>query len=169
MVEPFTQAILLAVTAASSVGSIYASSKASSAQAKASKAGQRQQALQAAVARRREIAQGREAAAKAVQAGENQGAAGSSGVQGGVGSLKTQLNANLSFLDRSNQDADIASGFLAQAGKWQQVATTVQGIGQLASVGYGALRDASAAAAAAKQQAAYQAQIFGVDANGNKR
>jgi hypothetical protein len=144
MADPVTQGVLLAISATGTVGSVYSQTQAGKAQRKAGDAQRRQEALAAAVQRRQAIKAGRQAQALAIQAGENQGVAGSSGVAGGAGSIRSQMNANLSFLDKQTQLADYAGSMFNKAAKWEQTATTFGGIANLASVGYGASRDAAA-------------------------
>jgi hypothetical protein len=152
MADPVSQGVLLAITATSTVGSVYAQTKAGAAQRKAGDAQRRQEALQAAVQRRQQIKAGRQAQALALQAGENQGVSGSSGVAGGVGSIKSQMNSNLSFLDRQTQLADYAGNMFNKAAKWNQTATTLGGVAQLAGAARGYGQDL-AAAASAKEEA----------------
>lgn len=88
--------------------------------------------LQSARERRDAIKAARLANAQAVLAGESQGVSGSSGVAGGVGSIQSQLNSNLSFLDRSNTLTDMASQQIGYANKFEQKARTGAAVGQLA-------------------------------------
>ena len=93
--------------------------------------------------RRNVIREGRIARAQSVAAGVQSGAgAGSSGVAGGVGSVGSQLNANLSFLDTvktaeanisifQQQGADARSSGQA-AGQIRQLGNTIFGSGGLA-------------------------------------
>jgi len=116
--------------------SIYSSNKAASATKKASQAQRRQEALAAAVQRRQQFKNYRQAAAMAVQAGENQGVADSSGAQGGQGSLRSQLSANVSFLDQQTQIADYAGRMFDKAASWQNRAQMFSGASDLAMSGY---------------------------------
>lgn len=88
--------------------------------------------LQSARERRDAIKAARLSQAQAVMAGENQGVSGSSGVAGGVGSIQSQLNSNLSFLDRSNTLTDMASQQIGYANKFTQKARTGEAVGNLA-------------------------------------
>lgn len=143
--------IALAVTAAvGTTASIYSQQQAAGASRKASQAQRRQEALAAAIQRRQAQKAGRQAAALAIQAGENQGVADSSGVQGGVGSIRSQTNSNLSFLDRQGQLADYAGGMFDKAQRWSNRAQLFAGVADLAMTGYGS----AAADAAAKKAAA---------------
>lgn len=66
-------------------------------QRRAERAQQRQAALQNARQRRKAIARQRQVRASAIASAQASGAGGSSSIQGAVGSLDSQLNANLSF------------------------------------------------------------------------
>ena len=139
--------ILVAISAVATAGSLYSSSKAASAQTKANQAQRRQEALAAAIQRRQQQKEGRKAYAMALQAGENQGVAGSSGVEGGTGSITSQINANLSFLDQQTQIADYAGKMFDRAARWSTRAQMFSGISSLAMVG----ADQAAAAEQAKK------------------
>lgn len=104
-------------------------------QQKASKSAnnfQKQQAdLQAQRQKVDAIRQSRLAAASAVQAGANQGVSNSSAVQGGVGSIISQGNSNVSFLDHFNYLSDQASielGKAQTAGFYSQSAAGVSSL-----------------------------------------
>lgn len=164
------ETILLATTAAATVGSLYSQNRAAKASAAAAGAQRRQEALAAAIQRRQAQKAGRQAAAMALQAGENQGVADSSGVAGGVGSAITQTNANLSFLDQQSQLADFAGGMFDKAQRWSNRASLFAGAADLAMTGYGAASDLaaqSAAEKAAQQRKNEWNQMWGlVDKNG---
>lgn len=51
---------------------------------------------------------------------ENQGASSTSSSEGGLGSITSQLNSNLSFLDQYNGLSDMASVALGKAAQHQQ-------------------------------------------------
>lgn len=159
MADPVTQGVLLAISVASTAGSVYTQTKAASAQRKAGQAQRRQEALAAAVQRRQQIKAGRQAQALALQAGENQGVSGSSGVEGGVGSLKSQMTANLSFLDKQTGLADYAGRMFDKASRLQQTATTLGGLSQLAGAARGYGQNLAADAAAKKQEEAIKAML----------
>lgn len=148
------ETILLATTAAATVGSLYSQSRAAKASAAAAGAQRRQEALAAAVQRRQTQKAGRQAMALALQAGENQGVAGSSGVAGGVGSAISQANANLSFLDQQSQLADFAGNMFDKAQRWSNRASLFAGAADLAMTGYNvAAADVAAKKAAAAEDA----------------
>lgn len=125
----------IAFAAASTAASVYSSSQQSKNNRRAAETTRRQQALEAAVNRRREQKTARQAAALVVQGAENQGVGHSSGAQGGQGSVISQLNANLSFLDRQSMLADQAGNFLDKAARWEQWANTFAGLSELAFAG----------------------------------
>lgn len=145
--------VLAAAAIIGTVGSIYSSNQASKATKKASQAQRKQETLRAAVERRREIKNARFANAMAVQAGENQGVAESSGALGGQGSIQSQLSSNLSFLDRQESLADYAGSMFDKAAKWNQTAANFQGAAELAQVGYGMEQN--------RQQAEAYKKMFG--------
>jgi hypothetical protein len=143
---------LLAITAVGTAGSLYSQTRAASAQQKAGQAQRSQEALAAAIQRRQQVKAGRQAQALALQAGENQGVADSSGTRGGVGSAISQSNANLSFLDRQSQLADFAGGMFDKAARWSNRAQLFSGAADLAMMGYNtAAGDAAAKKAAAEK------------------
>ena len=136
-IDPFTLAIAAFATAAvGTAGSMYSQSKAASATQKAGEAQRRQEALAAAVQRRQQFKNYRVAAAQASQNAENQGVAQSSGAQGGQGSLRSQLDSNISFLDQQGQIADYAGRMFDRAAKWNTTAQAFSGVSQLALQSY---------------------------------
>lgn len=157
MADPFT-ATFLAISAAASVGSLYSQNRANKANQKAAEAQRRQEALAAAIQRRQQQKDFRKAQAMALQAGETQGVAASSGVQGGVGSLRSQLSANLSFLDQQSQLADFAGSMFDKAARFTNRAQMFSGIADLALVGYQSAAGQAAADKAAKEAAQQPAQ-----------
>ena len=159
MADPVTQGILLAISAVTTTGSLVAQTQAAKATRKAGQAQRRQEALAAAVQRRQQIKAGRQAQALATQAGENQGVSGSSGVAGGVGSLKSQMSANLSFLDKQSGLADYAGTMFDKASRLNQTATTLSGISSLAGAGRSYGQGLAAADAAKKESDTLMAQF----------
>lgn len=85
---------------------------AAKAAAQANEIQRKQLDLQAARQRRDAIREGRIAAAQATVSGEAQGVADSSSSQGGIGSITSQVNSNVSFLDAYNQMSDQAMYFM---------------------------------------------------------
>lgn len=115
-------------------GQIYAGNQ----QKKANKAAQQSAALdrqrmnlQSARERREAVRSSRLALAQSQMAATNQGAQGTSSAQGGQGSIVSQLNSNLSFLDRYNTLTDQASQQIGYANKFSQKAQTGQAISNL--------------------------------------
>jgi hypothetical protein len=153
------ETVLLSVAAASTVGSLYSQNQAAGAQRKASQAQRSQEALSAAIQRRQQVKAGRQAQALALQAGENQGVADSSGTRGGAGSAISQSNANLSFLDRQSQLADFAGGMFDKAARWSNRAQMFSGMADLAMAGYGSAAGDAAAKKAAEEAAAGRADL----------
>lgn len=135
------------VSSVATVGSLYSQNRANRANQQAAQAQRRQEALSAAVQRRQQQKAFRQTQAQAIQAGENQGVAGSSGVAGGVGSIGSQFRANLSFLDQNTQLADFAGNMFDKAARWQNRAQMFSGVAQLAMVAY----DTAAGNAAAQK------------------
>jgi hypothetical protein len=134
--DPFT-ATLLVIGALSGTASAVTSMQAAKSQKKAQTEQRNQQNMRAAMERRQTIRQTRMAYATAMQNAENQGVGTSSGAAGGQGSILTQGNANLSFLDDNMMSAnkqgsllDKAAGQQAMAGMWgslSQLAMTAAG------------------------------------------
>lgn len=94
---------------------------------------QRQQNDLAAARQKRDaIRSARMARASAENAAATQGVSDSSGAAGGVGSIVSQLNSNLSFLDTWNKYSDMGSEALGRAnvyGQRAQLAQTVTRFG----------------------------------------
>ena len=67
-----------------------------------------------------------------VQTGENRGASGTSAALGGLGSIESQLNSNLSFLDTNTSLANRAG---EQAGKARSAATAAGNWGAVSQLG----------------------------------
>lgn len=152
--------VFAAIAAVSTVGSLYSQTQAAGAQRKASQAQRQQEALAAAIQRRQQVKAGRQAQAMALQAGENQGVADSSGTRGGAGSAISQSNANLSFLDRQSQLADFAGSMFDKAATWQNRAQLFSGAADLAMMGYNTAAGDAAAKKAAADGAARDADFM---------
>lgn len=86
----------------------------------------------AAKERRDAIRTGRLAAATVAQGAENTGGSLSSAALGGLGSIQSQINANLSFLD-TNQKLSDAAGL--QASKANSAASHMQSWGAITALG----------------------------------
>lgn len=119
----------LAVGAAGTVMSYKQQKKQAKFQKRAQAAQRAQDNMRAARERREAIRNARIASAQITQNAANQNVAGSSAALGGIGSIESQLNQNLSFLDGMNRLADQASMNLGKAadaatsaGMWNSVA-----------------------------------------------
>lgn len=141
--------VAIASAVIGTVGSLYYQDKASKASQEGAQAQRRQEALQAAISRRQQQKAFRQAQAQAIQAGENQGVAESSGVAGGVGSIGSQFRANISFLDQQTQLADFAGNMFDKAARFQNRAQLFAGAAQLGMIGYDTMAGQAAAAKAA--------------------
>lgn len=111
------------------IGAFKSEKKAAKAAKQANQFERQKASLQSARQKMEAVREGRRALAEVQQNAENQGVSGSSVGQGGAGSVYSQTNSNLSFLDRYGYYSDQASKFLqksadakAQAGMWQSVA-----------------------------------------------
>jgi chromatin segregation and condensation protein Rec8/ScpA/Scc1 (kleisin family) len=105
----------LVLSGVSTVANMKASKDQSSAQKKAAAYQRRMDELRQNRERRQAIREQRIKTAQVIQAGANQGAQTSSAVQGGAGSLQSQLSSNLSFLDNMATNANLASRANQQA------------------------------------------------------
>lgn len=123
----------LAISAGSTALSISAQNKQQKAQKKAAAYQKQIDNLQAARQRVQAIRQARLAAGSISQAAENQGASTSSAALGALGSIESQLNSNLSFLDSANRLSDQAGVQLGKAAKYGQRANTISQVGAVAS------------------------------------
>lgn len=86
-----------AIAAATGIASVAQANKAAKAQQRVAELQQRQQEVQAAASRRSAIRSAMVSKARAVATAQGLGAAGSSGVAGGISSLSSQLGANLGY------------------------------------------------------------------------
>ena len=91
--------------------------------------------LRAAKERRSAIRDARLSYAAAQQNAENQGVGGSSGAQGGQGSIMTQGNANLSFLDQQQGLANLAGSWMDKSANASMRASAWGGLSKLAGAG----------------------------------
>jgi len=92
---------------------------------------QKQQDLESARERRRVLRQARIQRATVIQAGENQGVAGSSAVAGAISSIGSQTGSNLSFLDQSAQNTANTNAALAGQSRALGAADAGAGLSQL--------------------------------------
>lgn len=94
------------------------------------------QNLRAAKERREAIRNARIAYAQSEQAAANQGASESSGSKGGLGSIISQMNANVSFLDSQNRASNRSADYMQKAANSQASAGNWAALSKLAfSVG----------------------------------
>lgn len=131
--DPFT--IFAVASAVFSGASAISSSKAAKSQRNAQRMEREQQNMRAAMERRSTIRQMRQAQATALQNAENAGVGGSSGAAGGQGSIISQGNANLSFLDDQMTAARIGGAFMDKASKQSAQASMWGSLASLASTG----------------------------------
>jgi Flp pilus assembly protein TadB len=122
-------AVAAGVFAVGTAVSINAQNKQTKALKSATRFERQKASLQSARQKMEAVREGRRAMAEVQQNAENQGASGSSIGEGGAGSVYSQTQSNLSFLDRYGYYSDQASKFGqkaanygAQAGMWGQVA-----------------------------------------------
>ena len=113
-------------------GGLYYQNKAANEQKKYYKSQQKQGELQQALARRDEIRKARLARATAAISAEGQGVADSSGAQGGQGSIVSQGNSNLSFLDQMGRLSDQGSRALGRATTFGNYSQIFSGVANLA-------------------------------------
>lgn len=107
---------------------IKSNKKAAKANARAAAYQRQMDNLRAARERRQAIRQARLASGAALQTSVNQGAVDSSASLGGLGSIESQLNQNLSFLDTNTRLADRASEQIGIANKYRAKADTASAI-----------------------------------------
>jgi hypothetical protein len=97
-----------------------------------------QQQLQGTRQRIDSVRSARDAYARVQQAAENQGVAASSVAQGGAGSIVSQMNSNLSFLDKYDFLSDQASRALGKAMEYEGRASMWGSIGNFGFQLFGA-------------------------------
>lgn len=119
----------LAISAGSAIMSYSAQKKQQKYQQRAAAAQRGQDNMKAARDRREAIRSARIATGSVQQSAVNQGVAGSSAALGGQGSIQSQLNQGLSFLDGTNRLADQAGRDLTKANKYAMNAQTWNTVG----------------------------------------
>lgn len=107
----------LAIGAAGTYMSYKAQKKQTQLMQKSAAAQRSQDNMKAARERREAIRNARLSSGVVTQNAANQGVSGSSAALGGLGSIQTQLNQGLSFLDGMNKLADQASNYESRANK----------------------------------------------------
>lgn len=128
---------LAALSAVTGTAAAIESGKAASAGKKAQRAQQEQQNMRYAMERRDIVRKMRMAQASAMQNAENQGVGTSSGAAGGQGSIVSQGNANLSFLDGSKAWSDIAGSFMNKSATHAASSAGWGALSSLAQTGLG--------------------------------
>jgi len=121
----------LVIATGSTAASIQATQNAAKQSNKAAEAQRKQQELAAARERSNAIRQARMAYAANAQGAESAGASMSSSSLGGLGSIQSQLNANISFLDKNQQLADQGSIAL---GKMRNAEANAASFGAISSL-----------------------------------
>lgn len=121
----------LGIAAVGTYSSIKNQKKAAKQQKKAIKAQRAQDNLRAAQERREAIRNARISAGQVEQNAANQGVADASATLGGLGSIESQLNQGLSFLDTYNRLSDQATTAIGKANQYEAKAKTSAEIGQL--------------------------------------
>ncbi len=134
---PIIPVALLAVAAVGVGASVYEQAKANSASNAALKFQEQQANLQASLQQRQAIRTSRIAYANSQQEAANQGVGDSSASQGGLGSIQSQLNSNLSFLDQYNRLSDAAGKKIGEANTDRMWAGAFSEIGNFAGSLYG--------------------------------
>ena len=132
MVLPF---ILAAIGAIAGTASVIQSSKAASSQRKAQKIQRDADNLRAVQERRRTIREGRLREAAAQQNAWNQGVGTSSGASGGQGSIITQMNSGVSFIDDQQTAATQSGAWLDKASKQESLSNMWGSVSSLAFMG----------------------------------
>lgn len=130
----------LATAAVGTAESIKQGRRAASAQREASAMQQKQADLQNARQKRDAIREARLAYGRTTNAAANQGVSGSSGSQGGLSSITSQLGDNISFLDQYGFFSDQASRALGRA---NQATARANAAGSIANLGFQVAGNAS--------------------------
>lgn len=118
-----------------SVASVSAGNKAAKNQRRAQKIQRDADNLRAVQERRRTIREGRLREAAAQQNAWNQGVGTSSGAYGGQGSITTQMNSGISFIDDQQQAATISGSFMDKASKQESLSNMWGSVANLAFTG----------------------------------
>lgn len=129
---PVAIPLAIGIGVAGVAGSIYEQSKANSEQQQALNFQEQQANLQATIQQRQAIRSSRAAYADSQQQAANQGVGDSSASQGGLGSITSQLNSNLSFLDQNNRLSDAAGQALGKANQDRTFASDFSAVGSFA-------------------------------------
>lgn len=103
------------VTAGATVAGVVASKSATKSQRRARDEATRRENIASQRGRARQVREARAARAESQSAAISQGVGGSSAAQGSLGSIQTQLGANLAFNINQGKSKNIQSGFLQDA------------------------------------------------------
>ena len=132
--------IALGVTILSAVGGAYQANKQAKAQEKAQDAQSNIADIQRVDALRERIRRARVARAEVAQAGENQGVAGSSAVEGGMASIGSQLAQGAGLQNQIAQQADRASSANRAAGRAASIGSIFDAVGSVSGTLYNDFR-----------------------------
>ena len=131
----------LVMSAVGAVGSFVSGQQQAKAQEKAQQAQSNIADIQRVEALRERTRRARVARAEILQAGENQGVAGSSGVLGGAASVGSQLFQGAGLQNRIGEQADAASAANIAAGRAASRGSLFDTVGSLGNTFYGDFRD----------------------------
>ena len=133
-------AVALGFTILSAVGSAYQANKQAKAQEKAQDAQSNIADIQRVDALRERIRRARAARAEVLQAGENQGVAGSSAVEGGAASIGSQLAQGAGMQNQIARQADRASAANNAAGRAASLGGIFDAVGSVSGTLYNDFR-----------------------------
>lgn len=139
MGDPVTTTLLV-TSIAGTLGGAYQANKQAKAQEKAQDAQSNIADIQRVDALRERIRRARAARAEVLQAGENQGVAGSSAVEGGVGSIGSQLAQGEGMQNRIARQANIASATNRDAGRAASLGGIFDAVGSVSGTLYNDFR-----------------------------
>ncbi len=134
------EAVALGFTILSAAGSAYQANQQAKAQEKAQNAQSNIADIQRVDALRERIRRARAARAEVQQAGENQGVAGSSGVEGGVASIGSQLAQGEGMQNRIGQQAGIINSANRDIGRAAQLGGIFDAVGSISGTLYNDFR-----------------------------
>ena len=132
--------VALAFTVLGAVGSAYQANKQAKAQEKAQDAQSNTADIQRVDALRERIRRARAARAEVLQAGENQGVAGSSAITGGVASIGSQTAQGASYQNRIAEQAAAASSANRDAGRAASIGSIFDTVGSVSGTLYNDFR-----------------------------
>lgn len=132
--------VALGFTILSAVGGAYQANKQAKAQEKAQDAQSNIADIQRVDALRERIRRARAARAEVLQAGENQGVAGSSAVEGGAASIGSQLAQGAGLQNQIARQADRASAANNAAGRAASLGSIFDAVGSVSGTLYNDFR-----------------------------